>query len=407
MMLRDCRIRLTTALLLLWNVTATNGQESGSPTDSSLRPVRPVHTYSIVARDPATGELGQALGCDPDVVEAACLAHDLGHPPFGHNGESVLDEIATDIGGFEGNAQTLRVLTRLEPKIIDPATGRGAGLNLTRAGLDATTKYPWLRGAGPSGTAPGKFGAYADDLPVFTWLREGTEAEGTSRRCLEAQVMDVCDDIAYSVHDVEDAIVGGHLDPTGLADADAVAQVEKQARDWYLPDAGSGELADALARLQALPVWVGEFDGSRRALAALKDLTSQLIGRFTRAAETATRSRHGDGRLTRYAADLVLPRETLTEVAVLKGVAAVYVMTAAGRRPLYTRQRELLAELHEALLDRAPDVLEPAFADDWRAARALGDADAACRRVVVDQIASLTDPRAVAWHAELVSSPSR
>ena len=326
-------------------------------------------------------ELGASLGCDPDLVDAACLAHDLGHPPYGHNGEAALDEVAQPCGGFEGNAQSLRVLTRLEVKV------EGAGLNLTRAALDAATKYPWPRRPGTA-----KFGAYEDDLPVFAWVREGVEG---TRRCLETQVMDWADDVAYSVHDLEDGIVAGHVRPADLVDPDEVAALCSLTADVY-SDEAPDDLADVWRGLQALPVWPTTYDASPSAQARLTATTSTLIGRFCEAAQTATRAEHGDGPLRRYAADLVVPRRTRAECALVKAVAARWVMARPGVLAAQEREREVVAELVALLADRAPDALEPRYAQAWRTA----PDDRARLRAVVDQVASLTDAAAVALHAQ-------
>jgi dGTPase len=331
-------------------------------------------------------EMGARLGCDPDVVDVAGLAHDLGHPPFGHNGETALDDLARSCGGFEGNAQTLRVLTRLEAKVL------GAGLNLTRAALDASCKYPWPRQDGRR-----KFGVYDDDLPVFDWLRAA--APEPERRCLEAQVMDWADDVAYSVHDVEDGIHGGYVRVRRLIDdADERAAVCRAVAETYSPEPADA-LAPVLDELLADPalIAVADHDGSHRAQAALKGLTSVLTGRFVAAAVESTRAAHGSGPLRRYAADLVVPARIRAQCALLKGIALRYVMRRPGAHDRYERQRAVLTELAGALADRAPDGLDPAFAAAWKAA----PDDSARLRVVVDQVASLTDPAAVDWHYRL------
>ncbi|MFF0444974.1 deoxyguanosinetriphosphate triphosphohydrolase [Streptomyces sp. NPDC004609] len=345
-------------------------------------------------------ELGAALGCDPDLVEAACLAHDLGHPPFGHNGEVALNDFAKDCGGFEGNAQSLRLLTRIEPKRFirtDNGTLTSVGLNLTRAVLDAATKYPWARGGHPTDPRSVKFGVYEDDLPVFDWVREGAPEY---RKCFEAQVMDWSDDVAYSVHDFEDGLHAGHIDPNLLLAEPERADMWQVAIGRYVPtDTDPEELSEALDRLVDQEWWPHHYDGSAAAQARLKDATSQLIGRFCLAAEGATRQAYGTGRLTRYAAELVVPREARNECAVLKAVADRYVMQRAEQEALRADQRIVLAELAEALTVRAPDSLDPQF-------RALFDAaqdDRARGRVIVDQLASLTDASARTLHAQLTA----
>jgi len=339
-------------------------------------------------------ELGLALGADPDLVEVACLAHDLGHPPYGHNGEDALHEAAAHIGGFEGNAQSLRVLTRLESKTFAPQgslrAGGSVGLNLTRASLDAATKYPWPRTPGRR-----KFGAYDDDLDVFAWLRGDRADEST---CIEAQIMDWSDDVAYCVHDVEDAVHAGLLDLTTLDSPDVRAEVAKTALRYYARDAEAAEIDEALIRLRAMPFWPTHYDGTHTSLAAMKNFTSSLIGRFSEAAQSATEERFGTAtnghRLTRYSATLEVPRRERIEVAAMKAIATRFVIQRDGAEVIYRKQRDLIAELVSALSAAGGDALDPWLHEDFAAAQD----DAARLRVVIDQVASLTDHSVVVWH---------
>ncbi|CAA9371811.1 MAG: dNTP triphosphohydrolase, broad substrate specificity [uncultured Nocardioidaceae bacterium] len=378
---------------------AAKTQVVGPSTDDFIRN-RLTHTLEVaqVGRD-----LANALGCHPDLVEAACLAHDLGHPPFGHNGERALHEAAVDIGGFEGNAQTFRLLTRLEAKTADEH-GRSLGLNLTRASLDAATKYPWPLTTAPSPhgwhadgvpRAVRKFGVYDDDLEVFGWVRED-RADG--RTCVEAQVMDFADDVAYSVHDVEDGVVAGRIDLMALGDSGVRRAVWVTAREWYAPDLDEQQSEEAFARLSSVPAWpTAAYDGTRGALAGLKNLTSDLINRFCSAIQVASQQQGVTGRLARFVGDVPVPAATKTEIVVLKAIAAHLVMRADDRVQALTRQRELVSELVAALWDSAPTELEPAYRQDF----AVAVDDAARRRVVVDQVAALTDPSAVELHSRL------
>ena len=338
-------------------------------------------------------ELGAALGCDPDLVDTACLSHDLGHPPFGHNGETALNELAKDIGGFEGNAQSFRLLTRLEPKAFDvatgPRTGQSIGLNLTRAALDAASKYPWTKRYGQV-----KFGVYDDDVDVFNWVRNDRTDDIT---CFEAQVMDWSDDVSYSVHDVEDAVFAGHVNIDILKSKTGRSEIIEVAQSWYGNEFAVELLDEALLRISSLPSWPNSFDGTMASLASLKNLTSTLIGRFCLAAQKATQAKFGSKPLTRYSADLIVPDDARYEVTALKALAARYVMNRDGADQMYARQRQQIHDLVGVLSLDPMAGLDRFHKELWVNA----DSSQSKARVVIDQVAALTDVSLVHWHAKL------
>ena len=222
-------------------------------------------------------------GIDPDVVEAAALGHDLGHPPFGHTAEEELDECAISHGladGFEGNAQSFRILTRLAIHRIDYY-----GLNLTRATLNAILKYPWLRNIdNPRSKRYRKYSVYDSDREAFLFTRSPEDTTQT----VEASIMDFADDVTYSVHDLEDFYLAG-LIPLELLAVDR-DELERFVDEWLreIPDNQVAQVVKHDPKrfqnfLDATYNLRGQYrPGSFEQKAQIKRISSQLIQTYIR-----------------------------------------------------------------------------------------------------------------------------
>ena len=368
------RVLHSAALRRLADKTQVVGPRDGDTPRTRL-------THSLEVAQISRG-IGEGLGLNPDLCEMAGLTHDIGHPPYGHNGEVALNEVAPC--GFEGNAQTLRILARLEPKVLIRATS--FGLNLTRASLDAAVKYPVTR-TNADGSVNRKYSAYDEDAAVLAWVREG-HADGAPP--MEAQVMDFSDDIAYSVHDVEDGIVSGRISLAVLWDlVELAALAEKGAKAF---GGTADELLDAADSLRTLPIIreVSDFDFSLRSYTTLKKMTSELVGRYVGATVQATRAaKEPQLELGRQHGNLAVPVRAQGEVKLLKTIAVLYVMDEPVHLARQDRQRERIYRVFDYLSAGAPGALDPMFRLWFNRA----ETDAERQRVIVDQIASMTESR--------------
>src|SRR5665213_175611 len=274
----------------------------------------------------------------PDLIEAACLAHDLGHPPFGHNGERALQAMMYKHArrSFEGNAESFRIVTNLEPKYQE--ADRWCGLDLTRTTLQAILKYPWDEND-ERAKEKKKFCIYdePEDQDVFAWLFDGEEP----KRTIATDILEAADDIAYAVHDFEDGVWSQMIPLFRFYD-----EANTQARDQLIdrakaldPDVFEGAdfdalLADLLPDPAAYPWAVVPFDRSRVARAGLKNFSAGVIGDFIDAVTPGDAFAEPTGDVQR-------------KILLLKGMARVWMIESASQETLRFGQRRLVEDLFE------------------------------------------------------------
>jgi dGTPase len=344
-------------------------------------------------------EVDSIGGINPDVVEAASLAHDLGHPPFGHAAEIALQECFREIlprsESFEGNAQSFRVVTKLAVRSED-----FDGLDLTRATLNALLKYPWSwrnRKKSP------KWGVYQEDEMEYNWARRPYSASAKYSRNIEAEIMDTADDISYAVHDLEDFY------RAGMVPLDRLLRVD--SGNTRLTDDGEEFVSGVFARCKSnLPgpkdqlvmvftdllanCWILDpYRGLRGDRAALRAFTSSLIGRYIQSAELRLKTRPGK--------QLFLPDEYRQEIFMLQQLTWHYMILNPALSIQQKGQKRLIKELFRFFYDaaasgdktllppRGREMMQPLIDGSFR-----GSEKKFCGRLAADMVSSMTEPEA-------------
>ena len=341
-----------------------------------------------------------------ELCEAACLAHDLGHPPFGHNGEDELDELLRPHGlGFEGNAQTLRVVARLEVR-----SDEHGGLNLTRGTLASLVKYPQPRSSGAR-----KY-VYDDDAALVAWALEGTPAAAIGQvaqagqagqpalRPLTLDLMDLADDVAYSTHDVEDGVRARFITPLELRDQ-RVAETVTELGARALKAHGLGlDVADVRAVFGELLSRLDP-DTAYQSGAARKRVGRYLISNMVGEVSFAPVPEGGGDPL--WGTRLVVPDHVRKRCEVLKQLSRACVMQDSRVTTIRHKGREIVRRLFGALCENAlaePPAVRARF-DLFplhRRAMLAASPDAQTKvRHVADYVAGMTDSFAMRMFARL------
>ena len=356
-------------------------------------------THSLEVAQIGKG-LALRLGADPDLVEAVCLLHDIGHPPFGHTGEQELKALMGEYGGFEANAQNIRILMKLEVKSTNYT-----GLNLTRAVLDGQLKYK-----SPFAKNREKF-IYAEDLELVSWggkeARQSVGELDESSKSFECQIMDWADDIAYAVHDLEDSIHARYIDASVFKDYDS-ARLRRvkdniKAKTLLKPEEVNSIFEELILRItssnpdlniNSLPC------SEQQQKAYRKQLTSHLIHTYINAASRKDKSPQVKDQISnRYRYDVHIPEERRVEVDLMKRLVWEFVIESPQVCILENRARYIIRSLFDRFMQES--VGEKLLPMDWRERFDENPTICGRARVVSDYISGMTDDYAQKTYAKL------
>ena len=344
-------------------------------------------------------------GINPDVVEAACLAHDLGHPPFGHLAESVLNSLVGELaGGFEGNAQSFRIVAELAFR-----SEKYNGLNLTWRMLEAILKYPWTFQSRLKAN-PKKWGSYDTEIAAFRHAT-GQQGSGPLKKSATAEIMDWADDLTYAIHDVEDFYRAGIVPlhelrppqegsaPTAERDRFINYVDQHKAENAVLSRLTREQLDDIFANLLLPHFSLNKaYDGTRDDRARLRSFTSILVGRYINGLQLR---------------ESVKEEKTVTidngyecEIAILKQLTWCYVIEAPGLAIQQHAQGQVIKTLFSVFLEETkaqPSRLLPAYYRERLECirKQEGDSDPSLQRMVADLVAGMTESQAFSLYQRL------
>jgi dGTPase len=366
-------------------------------------------------------EFNEIGGLNRDVVSAAALAHDLGNPPFGHAAESELDSLIKNedgiVDGFEGNAQSFRIVT-----VLATHNENYPGLNLTRATLNAILKYPWTR----KKKEDKKFGVYSSEIEYFNFSRE-LASNLLDRKCLEASIMDIADDITYAIHDLTDLLRQGLIPFEKLSQTSSM--IMRHGESPFIGDRVYPQFSMIFNLLDLLgkenyqeewaPNWTKDrtqiatkvttffkrfdlffpsatYDGYRIDAIFLKEMEDYFIGSFLNNIVVNRSPKLSEP-------VLILEEKAADELIIIKAVAKNYILNSTSLIKQQCGERKIIKEIYHAFKDAIKNkefriILPTSAREELRILDINDSKDPRAIRIIADSISNLTDNEAISTY---------